>query len=233
MTDDRAVALTEIAHHVKTCTLCDLYKNTTQGVPGAGNIYADIMFIGEGPGEQEDKRGLPFVGRSGDYLNYLLKLIDLDRDSVFITNVVKHRPPGNRDPLPTEIAACKGYLDRQITLINPAIICTLGRFSMARYFPNAKITAIHGQPRIDEAEKRIYYPLFHPAAVLRNPELRRDMEADFHRLPGLIEEIKAMRAGRPLPSAAPPAPSPTAPANPVVPPVEPDPPEPPRQLRLF
>jgi uracil-DNA glycosylase len=193
MTQDRAESLAAIAAQVKMCTKCDLYRGTTNAVPGAGNIYTEIMFIGEGPGFNEDKQGLPFVGRSGDYLNYLLNLINLNRDQVFITNVVKHRPPENRDPLPDEIIACKGYLDEQVTLINPPVIATLGRFSMARYFPGEKISQIHGQPKYDDEKSRAYYPLFHPAAVLRNPGLRRDMEADIKRLPEIIEKVKAMR----------------------------------------
>src|SRR5690606_14491253 len=117
----------------------------------------------------------------------------LDREQVFITNVVKHRPPDNRDPLPNEIVACKSYLDEQIELIDPLVVATLGRFSMARYFPNGKISQIHGQPLYDE--NRAYYPFFHPAAALRNPGLRHDMEADFKRLLEVVEKVKAMRAG--------------------------------------
>jgi len=195
MTQDRAEALAAIAAQIKTCTKCDLYRGTTNAVPGTGNIHTEIMFIGEGPGFNEDKQGLPFVGRSGDYLNYLLNLINLNRDQVFITNVVKHRPPENRDPLPDEIIACKGYLDDQVELINPSVIVTLGRFSMARYFPTAKISQIHGQPKYDDEKYRAYYPLYHPAAVLRNPGLRRDMETDVKRLLEVIEKVKAMRAG--------------------------------------
>jgi DNA polymerase len=195
MTDDRVAALAAIAAEIKDCTRCALYKGTTNPVPGAGDPFSQIMFIGEGPGYYEDQQGLPFVGRSGDYLTYLLKLIDLDREKVFITNVVKHRPPDNRDPLPDEITACKGYLDRQIALIQPAVIVTLGRFSMARYFPNAKISQIHGQPKYADEPVTAYYPLFHPAAVLRNPDLRRPMEADVRRLPEIVAEVNKRRAG--------------------------------------
>lgn len=193
MSQDQSAALAAIAEQIKHCTKCDLYKGTTNAVPGTGNAHAEIMFIGEGPGFHEDKQGLPFVGRSGDYLTYLLKLIGLEREQVFITNVVKHRPPENRDPLPNEIIACKSYLDEQIELIDPLVIATLGRFSMARYFPNGKISQIHGQPLYDE--HRAYYPFFHPAAALRNPGLRHDMEADFKRLPEVLEKVKAMRTG--------------------------------------
>ena len=209
---DRAAALAAVAERVRVCTLCSLYKEANRAVPGAGDPHAEIVFIGEGPGQREDQLGLPFVGRSGDYLNYLLNLIDLKREQVFITNVVKHRPPDNRDPLPDEIAACKPYLDEQLALIDPAVIVTLGRFSMARYFPNAKITQIHGQPRYDE--RCAYYPLFHPAAALRTPALRRDMEADIRRLPTVIAEVKARRAA----VAGPPPPA--APAAPDAPPTQ-------------
>jgi uracil-DNA glycosylase family 4 len=218
MTDDRAAALAAIAQQIRSCTLCDLYKGTTNAVPGTGDIQAQIMFIGEGPGFHEDRQGLPFVGRSGDYLTYLLNLIGLKREQVYITNVVKHRPPENRDPLPAEIIACKPYLDEQIRLIDPLVIATLGRFSMARYFPNGKISQIHGQPRYDDG--RAYYPLFHPAAVLRNPGLRRDMEADIHRIPEIVEKVKALRASSPPAAAEPPA---DRPADD----------DPPQQLSLF
>lgn len=192
MTDDRAAILAAIAAEVRACKACRLHEGTTNGVPGAGDPHAEIMFIGEGPGYHEDKQGLPFVGRSGDYLEKMLKLIHLRREQVFIANVVKHRPPENRDPLPDEIAICKPYLDRQIEVINPLVIVTLGRFSMARYFPNGKITQIHGKAKYEEG--RAYYPLFHPAAVLRNPTLEPQMEADFRRLPEVIAEVKAQRA---------------------------------------
>ena len=194
MNDEREQALQAIDAEIRSCTRCALYQGTTNAVPGTGDPFAEIMFIGEGPGYHEDQQGLPFVGRSGDYLTYLLKLIDLERPQVYITNVVKHRPPQNRDPLPDEILACKGFLDRQVALIRPAVIATLGRFSMARYFPNAKISQIHGQPRYEGDPVTAYYPLFHPAAALRNPNLRHSMEADIKRLPEVIEEVKRRRA---------------------------------------
>jgi DNA polymerase len=201
MADERDEALAAIAVEVRGCTLCALHLSRTNAVPGAGDNHADIMFIGEGPGFHEDRQGLPFVGRSGDYLDELLKMIHLSRDDVFITNVVKCRPPDNRDPLPVEIAACKPYLDQQINLIDPLVIVTLGRFSMARYFPGGKITQIHGKPKIEKG--RAYVPLFHPAAVLRNPDLRKEMEADFKRIPVTLEEVRQQRAaGQPPPAPA-------------------------------
>jgi uracil-DNA glycosylase len=216
--EDRVAALAAIAEQVRTCTRCPLYIGTTNPVPGAGSVNADIMFIGEGPGFNEDKQGLPFVGRSGDYLVYLLKLIGLSRDDVFIGNVVKHRPPENRDPMPDEILACKPYLDQQVDIIQPLVIATLGRFSMARYFPDAKISRIHGQPKYDDT--RAYYPLFHPAAVLRNPDLRREMEADIKRIPEIVEKVKQLRASG-KPAATPAATEKKADD------------EPPKQLKLF
>lgn len=237
MTDERAAKLAAIAEQIKTCQLCGLYQNTLNAVPGSGDIYTEIMFIGEGPGEQEDKQGLPFVGRSGQYLDYLLKLIGLSRQQVFITNVVKHRPPGNRDPQPDEIIACKPYLDQQIALIDPLVIVTLGRFSMARYFPNAKISAIHGQAKFDEL--RAYYPMFHPAAALRNPELRWDMETDIKRLLEIVETVKQRRAGTAAPLDESPAPVATNESAPPptpqesVTPADEDDDAPPVQLSLF
>ena len=209
MSDERAEAMEKIAAEVRGCTLCDLHKTRTKAVPGAGNLQTQILFIGEGPGFNEDKQGLPFVGQSGKYLETLLKIINLKREDVFITNVVKCRPPENRDPLPVEIGTCKPYLDQQINLIDPLMIVTLGRFSMARYFPNGKISQIHGQAKIENG--RAYYPLFHPAAVLRNPALQSQMEGDFRRIPEILTKVQKLRdAGKkPPPSAGEDAPPPT------------------------
>jgi len=149
------------------------------------------MFIGEAPGFHEDRQGRPFVGASGQYLEQLLADIGLRREDVYIANVIKCRPPGNRDPEPTELAACREYLDRQIALIRPDVIVTLGRFSMERYFPGQSISRIHGRPtRVGEA---YCLPLFHPAAALRNPAWRQEMERDFRRIPELLAELEASR----------------------------------------
>jgi len=137
-------ALTELAAEVSACTRCILSKSRTHAVPGEGPENAPILFVGEGPGFHEDKQGRPFVGAAGQFLEELLAGIGMKRENVFIANVVKCRPPGNRDPLPDEIEACRSYLDRQIELIDPQVIVTLGRYSMARWFPNVKISAIHG-----------------------------------------------------------------------------------------
>jgi uracil-DNA glycosylase len=195
-------ALAEIATRVNACTACDLHKGRGKGVPGAGPANADIMFIGEGPGQNEDKQGLPFVGQSGKFLEEMLALIGLARSQVFIGNVVKCRPPENRDPLPLEVDTCtKAYLYRQIEIINPKLIVTLGRFSMGLFFANAKITAIHGQPKWEDT--RAYLPLFHPAAILRDLSKKPLMVEDFKKIPGLLEEAKKLRAAK----APPPPPS--------------------------
>ncbi|MBN1678690.1 MAG: uracil-DNA glycosylase [Anaerolineae bacterium] len=179
-----------MAEKIKACTRCPLHSSRTHAVPGAGRVDADIMFIGEAPGYHEDQQGLPFVGASGKYLDQLLAMIGLSRNDVFITNVIKCRPPGNRDPLPQEIDACMpAYLTQQATIIKPKLVATLGRFSMALFFPKtAQISRIHGQPKY--ANERIYYPLYHPAAVLRNPNLRPVMEEDFKRIQTLINEFE-------------------------------------------
>lgn len=187
--EQKRAALDEIAAEIATCTACPLHAGRTRTVPGDGAVHADIMFIGEAPGFYEDRDGIPFVGRSGQYLEQLLDMIGLKRHQVFIANVVKCRPPDNRDPLGVEMDACRHFLDRQIAIIDPIIIATLGRFSMARYFPDGKITKIHGQAKYEDG--RIYYPLFHPAAVLRNPNLQPVMEEDFKRMLVLIEQARS------------------------------------------
>ncbi|MGF1506291.1 MAG: uracil-DNA glycosylase [Anaerolineae bacterium] len=180
-------SLDQVATEIAGCTKCALHAGRTKTVPGAGSPNAEIMFIGEGPGFHEDQSGLPFVGRAGDFLNELLGTIGLAREDVFIANVVKCRPPQNRDPKPKEIEACSDYLQRQIDLINPKIIVTLGRFSMARWFPNAKISEIHGTPyRFGD---RLVVPFYHPVAALRRASLQGDVRADFNTLPGLIEKV--------------------------------------------
>ncbi len=183
--EEREAALRELEAEIEACKKCPLYQARTRPVPGSGPVTADVMFIGEAPGFYEDQQGLPFVGASGKYLDELLRGIGLSRDEVYIANVIKCRPPGNRDPLAPELEACKPFLDRQIEIINPKVIATLGRFSMARYF-KGRITKIHGQPK--QIGSRIIIPLFHPAAVLRNPRLRPAMEADMRKIPELIEQ---------------------------------------------
>ncbi|MEA3337437.1 MAG: uracil-DNA glycosylase [Chloroflexota bacterium] len=170
------------------CQKCRLGEGRTHAVPGEGPDDAQIMFIGEAPGFHEDQQGRPFVGASGNLLEKLLQGIGLSREQVYIANVIKCRPPGNRDPLQNEIAACREYLDRQIELIQPKIIVTLGRFSMSRYFPGQSITRIHGQ--IKRVGNRAYVPMFHPAAALRNPRWMQAIKEDFAELPPLLEELQ-------------------------------------------
>jgi DNA polymerase len=180
--------LTELCEEIKTCQKCILSQGRTNAVPGEGPENADIMFIGEGPGFHEDRHGRPFVGAAGKFLEELLAKIDLSRDDVYITNVVKCRPPGNRDPQPEEIEACRPYLDRQIELIHPRLIVTLGRFSMQRYFPGASISRIHGQAK--RIGNVLYYPMFHPAAALHQPRWRPLVEEDFLKIPDLLAKVE-------------------------------------------
>jgi uracil-DNA glycosylase family 4 len=191
--------LESLAAEISRCTRCLLHRGRTKAVPGVGPSNAEIMFIGEAPGFHEDQQGLPFVGAAGNFLDELLESIGLKRQDVYIANVIKCRPPGNRDPLPEEIEACKPYLDRQIELIQPKLVVTLGRFSMARAFPKARISRIHGQPR--KIGGVIYYPMYHPAAALHQPSLRRTVEEDMRRIPELIEQA-AQIADSPLPVEA-------------------------------
>jgi uracil-DNA glycosylase family 4 len=189
MTDSleaRQAQLKTIAAEIAACQQCPLHKARTQTVPGSGPASATIMFIGEAPGFHEDQQGLPFVGASGKYLEQLLADVNLRREDVFITNVVKCRPPENREPLQPELDACADYLNRQIELIDPKIVITLGRFSMAKYFPDGRISKIHGQAK--RMGGRIYYPMYHPAAVLRTPSLRPEMEADMQRVLKLMQD---------------------------------------------
>ena len=183
-----ATSLAEVGARINACTLCELHRMRTQAVPGSGNPIADIMFIGEGPGWHEDRQGLPFVGAAGQFLDEMLAKIGLSRGDVFVTNVVKCRPPGNRDPLPDEIAACSPYLDEQLALINPRLVVTLGRFSMARWFPTERISRIHGQPR--RFGDLVVVPMFHPAAALHQASLRATVEADMMKLPQILAEAQ-------------------------------------------
>jgi len=178
--------LKQVAQEVAVCQKCQLHFGRKHAVPGEGPSNAKIMFIGEGPGFYENEQGRPFVGAAGKFLEELLAGIGMRREQVFIGNVVKCRPPGNRDPLPEEIEACGSYLDRQIAAINPQIIVTLGRYSMAKYLPNAKISAVHGQSF--QVNGRLLVPMYHPAAALHQPSLKADVERDFARLPELISK---------------------------------------------
>jgi len=171
---------------VSSCALCDLSKTRTRAVPGEGNRQADVMFIGEGPGQNEDQQGRPFVGRAGQFLNQLIDLIGLRRPDVYITNVVKCRPPANRDPLPYELAACLPFLQRQIDLINPSIIVTLGRYSLGTFFPGDTISRVHGTIR--ERNGRHFYPMYHPAAALHQERYRLTIVEDMRNLGRWLDE---------------------------------------------
>jgi uracil-DNA glycosylase family 4 len=191
--------LTELYQEIAVCQRCELAKGRTHTVPGEGPENAEIMFIGEAPGFHEDRQGRPFVGAAGKFLEELLASIGLQREDVYICNVIKCRPPGNRDPLSDEIATCRPFLDKQIELIQPKLIVTLGRFSMARYFPNAQITRIHGQPR--RIGGRIYYPMFHPAAALHQPKWRSVVEEDMLKIPQILKEAEQLGEAEPLEQA--------------------------------
>jgi len=182
--------LEKLAKQIKVCTRCELHRSRTEAVPGEGPTQAEIMFIGEGPGASEDKQGRPFVGASGKFLDQLLEQAGVTRTDVFITNVVKCRPPGNRDPLPDEVETCtSNYLQHQIEIVNPSIIVTLGRHSMGLFFKGAKITQIHGQMR--KVGKRFVIAMFHPAAALHQISLKSTIMADFAKLPELLKEARA------------------------------------------
>lgn len=174
---------------IRSCTLCTLSEKRTQAVPGEGSLEADIMFIGEGPGFYEDRDGRPFIGPAGQLLEQLLASIGLDRQQVYITNMLKCRPPNNRDPLPGEVKACKPYLDEQIETISPKIIVALGRHSFGKFFPNESISKARGKPRPWNGVT--VYPMYHPAAALRNPKLRTSLEDDFRSLNALLQEPQA------------------------------------------
>ena len=181
--------LAQVAKEVSICQKCALYHSRKQAVPGEGPADAEIMFIGEGPGFHENEQGRPFVGAAGNFLNELLAEAGLKRSDVWIGNVVKCRPPNNRDPLPEELAACNEYQERQITAINPEIIITLGRYSMGKFMAGAKISSVHGQMR--RVGDRYVIPMFHPAAALHQAALKPAILKDFGQLPKLLEQARA------------------------------------------
>jgi len=177
-----------ISRDVAACTRCALHTSRKMAVPGEGPVDAEIMCIGEGPGFHENEQGRPFVGAAGKFLEELLKAAGLKRSEVWIGNVVKCRPPGNRDPLPDELSTCNEYLERQIKAIDPSIIITLGRFSMAKFLPGAKISSVHGQMK--KIGDRYVIPMFHPAAALHQASLKPAILADFAKLPELLAEAR-------------------------------------------
>lgn len=182
--------LEQLYQEIIRCQRCILSQSRRNAVPGEGPEEAEIVLIGEAPGFHEDQQGRPFVGSAGKFLEELLASIGFRREDVYICNVIKCRPPGNRDPLANEIEACEPYLDRQLALIKPKIVVTLGRFSLSRFFPNAKISTAHGRPR--KIEGIIYYPVYHPAAALHQPRWRPVVEKDFKRIPELLTQIERL-----------------------------------------
>jgi uracil-DNA glycosylase len=199
--------LSDLAQLIQRCPDCRLCETRTQAVPGEGPEDARIMFIGEGPGFNEDRTGRPFVGAAGKFLDQLLGTAGLRREQVFIGNVVKCRPPNNRDPMPDEIEACRKWLDRQIEIIDPEVIVTLGRHSMNKFVPGATISRIHGVPR--EVDGRTVVPMFHPAAALHQERYRSLIVADFEKLPQILRDAEERRRRAPVaPTASPAAPEP-------------------------
>lgn len=184
--------LVAIHEEINACTQCALHAGRTHAVPGEGSSDAGIMFVGEGPGSNEDKQARPFVGAAGQFLNELLASIGLRREDVFITNMVKCRPPNNRDPLPDETEACSRYLDAQIATIAPEIIVPLGRHALARWFPNESIGKLRAHPK--RFGEMTLFPLYHPAAALHNGGLRSTIEEDFAKLGALLKELRQQSA---------------------------------------
>lgn len=185
--------LDQIGADVRACRLCKLCQTRTRGVPGEGSATAEVMFIGEGPGFHEDQQGRPFVGAAGQLLTEMLRVIGLRREDVFITNVVRCRPPGNRDPLPDELTACDAYTQRQIAVLQPKLIVTLGRYSMARFVGQGPMRELHGRTR--EWNGITCLAMYHPAAILRTPtpEMRRIYEEDFRKIPVLLDQERQKR----------------------------------------
>lgn len=205
---ERLAALELIADEVRACTGCRLHEGRTRAVPGEGDPDTEVVFVGEGPGFNEDREGRPFVGRAGGLLVRLLASVDWRREDVFITNVVKCRPPDNRDPQPDEIAACAPFLRRQLAVLDPAVVVTLGRYSMATFMPGARIGQVHGTTRPagpeTGARDALAFAMYHPAAALRTPALERESFEDVARVPGVLLSARERRGDvAPSASAAP------------------------------
>ena len=189
--------LSQIHEEIEVCQRCQLSKCRTRAVPGEGAEDAEIMFIGEAPGWHEDQQGRPFIGPAGQFLDHLLTSISLRREQVYITNVIKSRPPGNRDPLPDEMNACRTWLDRQIELIKPRIIVTLGRYSMAIFFPGKTIGKIHGTAQNHDGT--IYFAMYHPAAALHQQRLRQTIGDDMLKIPSLLAQAESITEAKQKP----------------------------------
>jgi uracil-DNA glycosylase len=197
MLDERRAALEEIASEVRVCTRCRLAETRTRAVPGEGDPDTEVVFVGEGPGFNEDREGRPFIGRAGAFLGTLLGSVGWQREDVFITNVVKCRPPDNRDPLPDEIVACAPHLERQLAVLDPAVVVTLGRFSMNTFIPGARIGQVHGTVHpVDPATgaaSALAFAMYHPAAALRSTGVQRESLEDMKTVPGVLLRARAMR----------------------------------------
>ena len=191
-------SLTELNAEIERCRICELAKHRTKVVPGEGPENARILFIGEAPGWYEDQSGRPFVGSAGQYLDQLIGSIGFKRNQVFICNVIKCRPPENRDPMPGEIQACRKWLDRQLEIINPRVIVTLGRYSMAKYFPGESISKVHGRAR--RVGNVTCFAMYHPAAALHQGNLRKVIESDMLKLPAILAEAGKLEEEKDKPS---------------------------------
>ena len=189
-----------LVREINGCEQCELSRDRQNAVSGEGSLTAEIMFIGEGPGQQEDRNGRPFVGPAGHLLDEMLAAIGLKRPDVYIANMLKCRPPRNRDPLPSELDSCTPFLDRQIEIVAPSVIVALGRFSFSKFFPGESISRARGRPR--RWRDIVVFPMYHPAAALHNPGLKPAIQKDFESLPGLIERVKeaARKAQEPEPA---------------------------------
>ena len=197
---ERQAALEAIAAEVRACTRCRLHETRTNAVPGEGHASTEVMFVGEGPGYNEDRLGRPFVGRAGEFLNRLLKSVEWDRQEVFITNVVKCRPPDNRDPEADEMAACEPYLRRQLAVLDPALVVTLGRFSMGHFMPGARVSQAHGtvapvDPATGAPDATVF-AMYHPAAALRTPAIAETSIRDMAQVPSALTDARRRRANR-------------------------------------
>jgi uracil-DNA glycosylase family 4 len=194
---ERLAALEVVASEVRSCTRCRLHETRTRAVPGEGNVDTEVVFVGEAPGQNEDRQGRPFVGRAGDLLVKFLATLRWRRDEVFITNIVKCRPPDNRDPEPDEIAACAPYLQRQLEILDPALIVTLGRHSLGRFMPGSRISQSHGTVRpVDPATgaaNALVFAMYHPAAALRTPDIERVSYDDVASIPAALIDSRARR----------------------------------------
>ncbi len=194
---ERQAALEEVAVQVRACTRCRLHETRTLAVPGEGSPDTEVVFVGEGPGFNEDRQGRPFVGRAGDLLEKFLGTLDWKRDEVFITNIVKCRPPDNRDPEPDEVAACAPYLHRQLEVLDPALVVTLGRHSLARFMPGERISQAHGTVRpVDPASgarRALAFALYHPAAALRSTDVAAQSYEEVASIPAALLDARARR----------------------------------------